>query len=114
MTAYDEQNLKVNGTREIDNLILENVCTSFKTKFKCSFNARNCFITFELKQPCLVRGYAIRTADDEQDQDPKSWSLIVDEINIHTGEILNQEKEVSHITLKPEERVTQRYFATRY
>lgn len=91
MTAYDEQNLKVSGPKEIESFIVENVCTSFKTKFRCNFNPKDCKITLEFNQPIYVRGYGIRSADSEPEFDLKSWELLADVVNIHTGELIQSQ-----------------------
>ena len=100
MTAYDEKSLKIKGPKEVDSHIVENVCTSFKTKFRCNnFNIRDCLIALEFLNPICIRGYGIRTADSEPDYDPKSWEFLIDEVNIHTGQIIHQEKKISNVTL---------------
>lgn len=99
MTAYDEKSLKIKGPKEVDSHIVENVCTSFKTKFRCNFNIRDCLIALEFLNPICIRGYGIRTADSEPDYDPKSWEFLIDEVNIHTGQIIHQEKKISYVTL---------------
>jgi len=89
----------VEGPQGFEGETVEKICSILNSKFCCSFQPP-IDITFKFRQPILVRGYAWRTGNDHPLRDPRTFSLLVRAVNIHTGEALKDDlDEVHHFTM---------------
>jgi hypothetical protein len=57
----------------------------------CAYQGDNWFIQYDFVKPILLRGYGLGNANDSpgHDAEPKAWEFSIIEMNIHTGENLN-------------------------
>ena len=61
-----------------------NTITSNQTKYAAKVDKKHS-LTYQFKQPVLVRGYGLRAAENP-DCLPDEWSVKGSVVNIHTGE----------------------------
>jgi hypothetical protein len=87
------EGLTVTGIDGFGEEKVEKVCT-VKTENNdklCAYHIDDWFIQYDFVKPILLRGYGVSNANDSpgHDANPKVWEFSIMEVNIHTGEDLN-------------------------
>ena len=80
--------LKVSGIDAFPGENVEEVCNVGHSKY-CATMCDNWHVQYDFVKPILFRGYGVKSANDRPDRNPKKWELSFVEVNVHTGEDLN-------------------------
>mgnify|MGYP007125096615 CR=1 FL=1 len=66
-------NIGIKAPDGLDENVFSNTLTAHQNKYAVKFDSKVHY-TYEFKQPVLMRGYALRAADNEA-SDPKTWTV---------------------------------------